>query len=497
MTNRGIHGLHTQLFRPNARRNQDRQHWWQLPGDPTRVDSRWRQPLVDILAPATFSEWHEKIALHRVTAYDLLRPAMTRLLYMAVIVTALAIVGASWWCWALLTGAVQIPLEIYLQKYHMLSGREPTWQLGRWMSDVASRHFQTVTLNAGGIAGAVACPLNIIAAYLAPPGGSHGWIKVASLAAALIYLNSGLANVFLDPPNYTENSIMPPFMHAVRAYVPLISLIVVAAIIAVSETHARWESDMVPIAFMCTTVTLLLGSWLRDHDRMVAAAAHVGRQAVEAGRRDLGGIVHDELSPAKAVAESASRLPGLPLPQVVELQALSAFLTHFGTRASLFDAQRMDLGYLVNKIAAPYGISPHDIGCKIGWDPAALRREDHHIALRMATAPVHNLGQTLSRPEHHYAPKSFVVEAFTTGTGGELRYHLAVRDYLPPIVQERWCVGGTLDALRSWLRETFTGDLAQQGTGDGTKRIVASWGGSTPIIWKSHAIVFTHETAPE
>jgi hypothetical protein len=286
-------------------------------------------------------------------------------------------------------------------------------------------------------------------------------------------------------------------MHAVRAYVPLISLAVVGAIVAVSVTHRRWEPDMVPIAFMCTAITLLLGSTLRNHDRIIAAAAYVGRQAVEAGRRDLGGLVHDELGPAKAAAESASRSPGLPLPQVVELQALSAFLTHFGTRAGLFDAQRMDLDYLVNKIAAPYGISPRDILCDIGWDPAALRREDHHIALRMATALVHNVGQTLSRPENQQVPKSFVVEAFTTGTGRELRFHLAVRDNLPLIAQERWCVGGTLGALRTWLRGSFAGDLVQQDMGDGTKRIVASWGDRPPIIWHSRAIEFIHEIAPD
>jgi hypothetical protein len=475
--------LRAQFLESHAQRNQDLEHWWQLPDDPTRVASRWRQPFVDWLAPAAFSEWHEKIAHHRVMAYDQLRPPLTRTMCLTVIVATLAVLGAPRWCWLLLVGAmIQIPLETYLQKYANASGPEPNWRLGRWMADVARRHFQTMTFNIGGVAGAVACPLTIIAVCFSPPGDTHSWIKVAALAAALIYLNSGLANVFLDPPNYTENSVMPPFMHTMRAYVPLISLAVVAGIVGVSAAHHRWKPDKVPIAFMCTALTLLLGSTLRVHDRVVAAAAFVGRQAVEAGRRELGGLVHDELGPAK----SASRLDGVPLRDAVEFQALSAFLTHFGTRVRLFDSQRMDLDYLVKKIASPYGISPRDVVCDIGWDPAALRKEDHRTAVRMATVLVHNVGQNLFKSENRSVPTAFVVEGFTTGSGRDLRYHLAVRDHLPAIPEDRWCAdGGTLSALRTWLRDTFNGDLTQVDIGDGTKRIVASWGDRPPITWQA------------
>jgi len=75
-----------------------------------------------------------------------------------------------------------------------------------------------------------------------------------------------------------------------------------------------------------------------------------------------------------------------------------------------------------------------------------------------------------------------VLEGHTTGDGRDLRYHLAVRDHLPLINDDDWCTdGGTLAALRSWLREDFNGDLTQENVGDGTKRITASWGDRPPI----------------
>jgi hypothetical protein len=477
--------LRSQFLEPHTRRDEDLEYWWQLPDDPTRASSRWLQPLVDLVTPATFSEWHEKIAEHRVEAYDQLRPMAVRAASLTVIIAAFVILRPALWTWLLLLPAsVQIPLETYLNKYYSKSARDPRWRPARWMRDYARNHFQTMTLNVTGIIGTVACPLNIVAVGFAPVGGRESWVKIAALAAAIFYLNSGLANVFLDPPNYTENSVMPPFMHALRPYVPLISYLTVTAIVAGSVTEHRWGDAMVPIAYLCAGLTLLLGSTLRNHDRMVAAAAHVARQAVEAGRKELGGVVHDDLGPAKAAAESVSRLDGVAYRDAVELQALSAFLTHFSTRVGIFAAQRMELGYLAKKILSPYGVSARNVGYDIRWDEQTLRKEDHRIAVRMTTALSHNVGQVLQKEENHNVPKSVVLEGFITGAGRDLRYHLAVRDHLPPISPTDWCPeGGTLFALREWLRDTFNGDLTQEILGNGTKRIVASWGDRPPVTW--------------
>lgn len=477
--------LRSQFLEPHARRNEDLEYWWQLPDDPTRISSRWLQLLMDLVAPATFSEWHEMIAERRVEAYDRLRPVVVRMASLGVIMAAFTVLRAEMWTWlALLPSAIQVLLEIYLQGYHSKSAGDPRWQVVRAMRDYARNRFQTMTLNVTGIIGTVACPLNVIAVSSAPAGGDAGWIKIAALAAAVFYLNSGLASVFLDPPNYTETSVMPPFMHTLRPYAPLISYLISTAIIAVSVEGHRWEHAMVPIAYLCTALTLLLGGTLRNHDRMIAAAAHVGRNAVEAGRKELGGVVHDDLGPAKAAAESVSRLDGVAYRDAVDLQALSAFLTHFSTRVGIFAAQRMELGYLAKKILSPYGVSARNVACDIRWNEQTLRKEDHRIAVRMTTALIHNVGQAFQKEENRYAPKKVVLEGHTSGSGRDVRYHVAVRDPLRPIPPADWCPdGSTLAALREWLRDTFNGDLTQEVCSDGTKRIVASWGDRPPNTW--------------
>lgn len=61
----------SQFVESQRRRNEDLEHWWQMPGDPTRTVSPSLQLVVDLYAPAAFSDWHEKVAESRVTLYDL------------------------------------------------------------------------------------------------------------------------------------------------------------------------------------------------------------------------------------------------------------------------------------------------------------------------------------------------------------------------------------------------------------------------------------------
>lgn len=484
-----LRSLRAHFLQSHTRRDVDLEHWWQLPEDATRTSSPWTQLWADLVAPATFSDWHERIAERRVQAYDLLRLFCVRAIALLVIVAAFVVVGAPVLCWlALIPAAVQIPLETYLQRFHALGGPDPRSTLIRRIRDISRRHFQTKTLNVTGIIGTVACPLNIIAVCFASPGGDHGWVKVAALAAAIFYLNSGLTNVLLDPPNYTESSVMPPFMHTMRPYVPLMSAVIVSGIIGLSVWYGRWVEPMVPISYMCGGLTLLLGSTVRNHDRMVAAAAHVGRQAVEDGRKALGGVFHDDLGPAKAAADNVSALPNVEYRDVIELKALSSFLTHFSTRVGLFAAQRMELSSLAKKVASPCGISPRNITFDIRWDEKMIRKEDHRVAVRMTTALVQNIGQVLQQKRFRGYPKKIALEGFVTGSDRDLRYHLSVRDHLPLIPEAEWCCeGGTLGALREWLRDAFHGELTQQDLGDGTKRITASWSDRPPNRWDDTA----------
>jgi hypothetical protein len=475
--------LKYQFIEPHTRRDEDLEHWWQLPQDRTRTTSPWAQIVVDLVAPAAFSEWHEKVAEARVKSYDRLRPPVTRALLLCLIIAGLGVLKAPWWCWAMLAPAVpQVLLEIYLNRYVFDSAAEPRWRWLQRMRDMANTHFQTMLLNATGILGITACPLNVLAACLAPAGNGYGWVKIGALAAAILYLNSGLASALLDPPNYTENSVMPPVMHWVRPYAPLISYLIVTGMVAISTLLHRWQPALAPVAYLSAALTLLLGSTLRNHDRMIAAAGVVAREAVQGGRSELGGVVHDDLSPAKAAAEAASLAHGVGYQDAVELQALAAYLTHFSTRVGIYASQRMDLSYLIEKLVGPYGISRRDVSYDIRWSTQEMRKQDHRVAIRMTTALIHNVGQTLRRPEFRAVPKSIVVEGDTSGEGRNLRYHVAVRDHLPVISDTDWCAAGsTLAALRSWLREDFNGDLIQEELGDGTKRIIASWADRPPI----------------
>jgi hypothetical protein len=473
----------SQFLQPHRRRDEDVEFWWQLPIDRTRTASPWTQLVVDLVAPAAFSEWHEQVAESRVKVYDRIRPPVTRALLLGLIVAGMWALYAPWWCWAMLSAAlVQVLLEIYQTPYLFDSAYEPRWAWARRVRDLTNAHFQTMLLNVTGVLGIVACPLNVLAVCLAPGSQSYGWVKIAALAAAIFYANSGLASALLDPPNYTENSVMPPVMHWIRPYAPLISYGVVTAMVSIGAALGRWPGDLVPVAYLCATLTLLLGSTLRNHDRMIAAAALVARKAVQAGRSELGGVVHDDLGPAKAAAEAASRAECVSYQDAVELQTLAAYLTHFSARVGVYAAQRMELSYLVEKLIGPYGISRRDVSYDIRWPARQMRKHDHRVAIRMTAALIHNVGQTLRRPEYRDIPKSIVLEGYSTGAGRDVCYHLAVHDHLPVIGSTDWCApGSTLAALRSWLRADFNGDLTQQESSDGTKKIIASWADRPPI----------------
>ncbi len=481
MTRRVARWFNRHFVSPQTDRDVDLDHWWQMPGDPTRTQSPWRQLAVDLVATAPFSEWHERVSEHRVLAYDRIRPAAVRGALLAVIAALLIPAQPPWWVWVMLMPALlQVGLELYLYKF-VLGSAEPRWRLIRSMTDTAREHFNTKTLNFTGVLGALACPLNILAVCLAPPGHGYGWVKIVALGAAILYLNTGLTNVLLDPPNYTESSVMPPVMHRIRPFVPFISLLVVFGLVATGALTGTWEQTLLPLAYATSTLTLLLGSTIRNHDRLVAACAHIARDAVLDGRTALGRIVHDDLGPAKAAAESVSAVPGVPYDAVVDLRGLAAFLKHFNTRVGLHASQRMHLSYLVEKLVSPYGISPRQVSFDIEWDEESIRREDHVVAVRMVTALVHNLAQTLERPNNREIPKSFAVHGYQTGNGRHLRYHIAVRDHLPMIPIDEWCAaGGSLAALREWLQTEFNGDLTQRDMGDGTKEITASWDDRSP-----------------
>lgn len=490
MSSRLTRWLHAQFIRSHTWRDVDLDYWWQMPDDETRTRSPWLQLPVDLVTRATFSEWHEKVTESRIRDYDRLRPYLSRATFLILIALGLGILDPPWWCWAMLApAALQVSLEILLHGYVHESRPEPRWGLVRRMRDIVDDHYRTKMLNVTGVLGIAACPLNLLAVSLSPPGDELDWVKAVALASAIFYLNSGLASAFLDPSNYTETSTMPPVMHWVRPVAPALSLAVVVAIVAVGVVYDRWAFAVVPLAYATATLTLLLGGTIRNHDRMIAAAAPVARKAVVEARKELGAVVHDDLNPAKTTAETVRQIPGVPYRDYVELASLEAYLTHFSTRIGLYAAPRMRINDLVEKIASPYGLSPADVTYDIRWDPD-IRRENHTIAIKMTTALVLNAAQTLQETRNLNVPRSITVEGFSTGIGHDICYHLAVQDSLPIIDPAHWCAAGsTLGALRDWLEDTFGGTLTQERRRDGTKRIVASWRDRPPVRRYSDASI--------
>lgn len=461
-----------QQWEPQGRHDQDQRHWWQLPDDETLTSSPWRQLVVDLASPATFSPWHRKVVESRVKKYDRLRPAVTRALALSTLAVGIAVVGAPWWVWLMLVPALtQVALELSTHSYLPESAPEPGLRIIALTRDVFRKSFGRLMFNVTGAIGALACPLNVLAAAWANPGADLGWVKVGALAAAIFYLNSGLGSAFLDSPNYSESSRTPNWLHGLRPFVPLLSLTIVVAIVALSVGMGRWEPALVPIAYLCTGLTLLLGSTIRNHDRLIAAAVPVARDAIEDGREDLGRMMHDQVGPIKAAAEGAAQIDVVPAKWRALLASLPALLTHFHTRTGIFDSERMDLPYLAERVLEPYGIWEH-LSVELSW--GELSKADHQTAVTMATALLHNAGQRLSDTTAAGCSKDLVLQGYTTGSGTGKFHHLALLDHLPPIAD--WCPAGrSMDELRTLLRTEHDGDLTQEILGEDAKRIVATW----------------------
>ncbi len=290
--------------------------WWKLPDDETRRSSAWRQLVVDLVAPATFSLWHAKVTKDRVALYDRLRLPVTRAAMLVVIIAALLWLDTAWWVMALMLwpAIAQVSLEIYLEPYALDVQSRSRLSWVNMMTGIVQENHPNKLLNVTGLLGTVGCPLNVAAVAFAPAGGDAGWVKIAALAAAIVYLNTGLANAFLDPPNYTENSTMPPFMHWVRPYAPAISLVVVATLVALSVRHGRWQDAMVPpIAYLCSLLTLQLGSTIRNHDRVLAAAVPTAREAITDGRLDMTDLTHTEMNKVKGPIFELQNIDAVPL----------------------------------------------------------------------------------------------------------------------------------------------------------------------------------------
>jgi hypothetical protein len=231
---------------------------------------------------------------------------------------------------------------------------------------------------------------------------------------------------------------------------------------------------------MSALLTLLLGSTIRNHDRIVAAAIPVARKAILLGRRDMAHVAHDTMNSVKSTVNAVAKIDAVPFKLRNSLTTLPAILTHLHAQAEITDSvELMPLDFLAEKILGDYsGVDVTKVSYDLRWTD--LTKEDHHIAVRMTTALCLNVAQALSKDEFRDAPKGICLEGFTSGSGRDRCFHLAVYDHLPLI--DPWCPPGrSLTALRSLLEREYNGTLKQEAVGPASKRIIATWSDRAPM----------------
>ena len=454
------HALRTQL-RQHKRRDSDQHsgHWWWLPVDPVAA-SPWPQLLTDLLKPAPFGKWHLRVVEERISRYDRLRPFVTRGLLLVGITGFLAVVRPSPVIWLLLTpAAVQVTLEIFLHRYVVTSAPVP--RLLARVVDIGKENYRQRLLNLPGIVGSFACPLNIVAVLFASPGGSHGWAKIAALAAAIFYLNSGLGSTFLDPPNFTEISTMPEFMHSIRAIAPVISCTVVEGLTAGSVLAGRWEQPYVPLAFATSALALLLGGRIREHDRILQASVPVLSEAVWDARKEITTITHNHLQEYRDTASAVgagSAAPTLEQSEIlVRLPAAVRQLTEFTDPDHDREAPipLRDLPRQIIKAVARYPIALDITDLNLD----ALSRQHAVLAETILTGLCWNAAQAIDRAGNP-ADARIVVRGWSEGEGRGRVHHLWVYDTLPPVPQKTVDESKSLQVATRTLIET-DGDIAQ------------------------------------
>jgi len=477
----GLRDLKNFLLGRQRRRNVDvAQVWWRLPDDPTRTSSAWRQLVVDLFAPATFSQWHAKVVKDRVALYDRLRMPITRAVSLTVIITVVVVLGTPWWLMAatLWAAVPQVLLEIYLEPYALKPDVASRLSWTNRMAELVRDNQPSTLVNVTGVLGFFACMLNVVAVAFAPSGGDLGWLKIAALAAAVVYGNSCLGNFFMDPANYTERSTMPPFVHAIRPYASMIALTFVATVVWLSVKTAHWEPALIPVAFLCSLETLQLGATIRNHDRMLAAAIPTGREAISTARWDITDYAHTEMNRVKQPIFQLQDIETVPL----ALSAIPAIVTHLYDYARTPNTSKLlPLDELVAKILHEYDrMDTASIRFELGWNGVNERHQ--HAAERVLSALCLNVAQALSKDEFAHISTDLTVEARVIRTDTDAEYLVAVHDNLPKI--DDFCPPRTtsLTSLRNMLRDDFDGDLRQEPSQYAAKAIVATWSDRAPAI---------------
>lgn len=462
-----------------VRQHQRRNHesttgywWWPAPATP--APSPWRQIVRDLTRPTPMSRWHADVVWERIRSQDRLRPPVTRGALLAAVAVAAARVhprGRAWWMLA--PAVAQVGTEILLHKYVVDNAPPPT--AVKVAVEVGQNNFESALLNPSGILGTVACPTNVLFAVSLPAGGTSGWAKVAALGGAILYLNSGLCGAFLDPPNYTEASSMPEFMHSVRPLAPAISCTIVETLVALSIAAGRWERPYRPIAPLTGLLTLLLGSTIRNHDRLLDASNRVLADAVQDARRAMSVTTHNSLQPYKEVVTSVATGDKAPsYEQAALMLRMPAAIRNLLEIAN----PDHDRDGLIPLDELPRHITRAAAGSRITVDTdidlPPLSRNHAVLVESVVTGLCWNAAQAIERAEFPADCTNITVRGRAEGEGRGRRYFIQVEDALPPVSNEVLSRSKSFNGVRRAV-EHAGGTLTQEPLPGQGKKFVASW----------------------
>lgn len=435
-----------------------------------RTPGRWAQLAHDLHAPAPASLWASRVTEKRINRYDGIRAYMTRGSLLVVLAVLLVFAdGTRPLAWALLSlGAVQVVLELHLQGKTTVTPRSrysPTHHMLAVMDDW---QFGKTLLNVTGALGGLAVPANLVAVLFLTGPGDPGWVKVAALAVAICYGNSGIIAVLTDLTYYSAHQSLPRILIVGRAYLWLIATAALAGLVGASVLLDRWHPDMVPLAWAACALASVIGMRTREYDRFMRMSGEELLWVMTDARRRLAADFHDALTGARALSRNLSRDDQVPAEYKIDAADLAPRITLVQTEMvdeHSWDAQ--DRKFTLKGIVAQLG-NEHDLQITDDLRIEPLGERNGELARQLITTIVTNAGQALALREVYERPVS--VTGYTTHG----KIHIVIRDPLPLIPPASWCPdGGTMSTMRNRLRERG-GDLTQAAV-EGGKEIHGVW----------------------
>lgn len=278
---------------------------------PQRPEGRWRQIMWDQVAPAHESDWMRSVADARLVDHDRIRPYVARgalALGVAVAFTRLPTTNPIAWL-VLLLPATQVVLEIVLEGKFQTK-RQPKGAGA--LVGVGYRNYERKMINVTGVLGAVACGALVLAVAFGTGSAGPAWVRVAALAAALLYTNSGILGPLAEATAYSPLQRTPGWLRRARP-VLWVAAVVLAAVIVTLSAHwpGAWPDGSLPFAYLACVLPYAFGLRLREFERAAHAAGSVAAKSRSDANRQASYELHELLQVTKGPLDDALAQPGL------------------------------------------------------------------------------------------------------------------------------------------------------------------------------------------